>query len=131
MSAHGMADIAVSILRWVADDQPGIVEFSLVDCYGKDWRFVDKLPMVTTQALDETSTYPQPGSIRCEIVSFETDETGRVLVQIDTERPWYIEAVDETHVFKVESERLDQNVPDETEASKPVVTVVVTGIRKR
>ncbi len=55
MSAHGMADIAVSILRWVDDDQPGFVEFSIVDCDGRDWRFVDKLPVVTAEDLDKTS----------------------------------------------------------------------------
>jgi|GEM_PF-3706201 len=134
MSAHGIADIAVSILRWVADEpQPGLIEFNLVDSDGKDWRFIDKQAMASAVLLSAESTFPCHGSIRCEIVSFETDETGRVLAHIDTEKPWCIETVDEMHVFRVEAERLDRNVPrsDDTEACDPIVTAVVTGILKR
>jgi len=133
MSAHGIADIAVSILRWVADEpQPGLIEFNLVDSDGKDWRFIDKQAMASAVLLSAESTFPCHGSIRCEIVSFETNGSGRTLAQIDTQRPWCIESVDETHVFKVEAERLDRNVPrlDEIEAPFAFEVTVVTGTLK-
>ncbi len=130
MNTHGMAEIAVSILHWVNDDQPGVVEFSLVDCDGRDWRFVDKLPMVTAEYLDGTSVYPQPGSIRCKILSFGHDATGREIALIDTHKPWYVETVDKKHVFRVFADQLDRNVPQNEERESVPVTIVVTATRR-
>jgi len=133
MSKHGMADIAVSILRWIDDDpQPGLIEFSLVDSDGKDWRFIEKQAIASDAWLSAESPYPCAGSIRCEIASFETDSAGRDIAVIDTDRPWGIESVDGTHVFKVEAYRLDRNVPKphETETTYTVETIVHTATKK-
>ncbi len=133
MTAHGMADIAVSILRWVDDDpQPGIVEFSLLDNSGRDWRFVDKQAVVSPEPLDGRNAFPRPGCIRCSILSFRFDDAGHDIAEIDTGLPWGIEAVDGTHVFRVAAERLDRNVPKagETETVHAVETVVFTATRE-
>jgi len=127
-----MADIAVSILRWVADEpQPGFVEFSIVDCDGRDWRFVDKLPVVTAEDLDKTSAYPRPGSVRCKILSFDHDAAGREIALIDTDKPWCIQTADEGHMFRVFADQLDRNVPQNEEPERIGIETIVFTATKR
>jgi hypothetical protein len=137
MSALGMADIAVSILRWVSDDQPGIVEVSLVDSNGCDWRFVGKQAYFTAENLCATSPYPASGTIRCTILALETDAAGRSLARIDTENPGCAEAIDQTHIFEVQADRLDRNVPQietvdvETVGVETVIETIIITARRR
>jgi hypothetical protein len=93
--------IDVRIVRWVSDDQPGIVECSLTDRFGQDWRFIEKLPVVSTLPLDGDSSYPSPGVIACQVVSIGRDRSGREFAEVDTGLPWGIEAVDGTTRFQV------------------------------
>jgi len=47
------------VLRWIDDEpQPGFIEVSLVDCHGRDWRFIDKTSIFSAQAILSTSDYP-------------------------------------------------------------------------
>ena len=98
--------IDVIIVRWVSDDFPGIVECELADRFGKVWRFIEKLPVVTDRSLDGETTYPQPGVIACQIANFGHDETGREVVEIDTRTPWGVEAIDGTTRFRVFRDQL-------------------------
>jgi hypothetical protein len=76
--------LAVQILRYVSDHQPGWIESKLVDADGKSHIFTDKVPIFTCADLDAKSKYPQPGEIRCEAVSESKDLQGRALITIDT-----------------------------------------------
>ena len=93
-----MLAIAVRIVRWVSDDQPGIV----------DWRFIEKLPVVSTLPLDGSSSYPSPGSIACHVVSRGRDGSGREFAEVDTELPRGIAAVEGTTCFQVFVDELVQ-----------------------
>lgn len=103
-----MLAIAVRIVRWVSDDQPGIVECSLTDRFGRNWRFIEKLPVVSTLPLDGSSSYPSPGSIACHVVSRGRDGSGREFAEVDTELPWGIAAVEGTTCFQVFVDELVQ-----------------------
>src|SRR5438128_103074 len=75
-------DVAVQIVRFLDPHNPGVVECKLVDAEGFAHTFVDKVPIFTTEMLDAQSAYPQPGSIRCRIMSRSEDSGGRPLVRI-------------------------------------------------
>jgi hypothetical protein len=97
-----MVKVSVAITRWVSDEpQSGLVEFQFSDTDGRRWSFVDKSAICGTDYLDGQSPYPRPGVIACELVGRGRDAAGREVVQIDTERPWGIESVEDAMRFVV------------------------------
>jgi hypothetical protein len=68
----------------------------LTDTHGRLWSYVEKVPVVTTAALDASSAYRQPGVIACEVVGRASGVT-----HIDTNRPWAIESVEGETRFEV------------------------------
>ena len=96
-----MIAIRVQIVRWVDDYQPGIVECSFVDRFGRERTFIEKLPYVSDVQLSESSNYPQPGAIACTVISRTRDRAGREVAEVDTEIPFSIEAIDGETRFHV------------------------------
>lgn len=95
--------ISASIVRWVSDDNPGVVECRFTDRFGEEWVFVEKLPIVSADSLDSTSSYPQPAWIACEPLSYGRDALNREIVEVDTEQPWGVWSVDDVsrfHLFR-------------------------------
>ena len=84
--------VHVDILRIVDDGNPGWVECRLVDALGQSHTFTEKIPVVTEEDLWHDSAYPCAGSVACEVVKRWQDETGRVLCEINTEQPWFLES---------------------------------------
>ena len=87
-----MVGVSVEIVRYVDDSQPGWVEARLRDASGREWAFVEKVPVLTETPLNAGSAYPQPGVIACEVVESWVDERGREVHVIDTSTPWGVEA---------------------------------------
>jgi hypothetical protein len=50
--------VRVNISRYADESFPGWVECTLVDAYGYDHVFVEKVPVVTKAHLDSASSYP-------------------------------------------------------------------------
>jgi hypothetical protein len=100
-----MVGVLAVIRRYVSDDQPGWVECALTDAHGKDWVFVEKVPVITAEPLDARSTYPRPVVLACEVVERRQDG-GREVVVVDTERPWGIAATTGETRFEVRPEQL-------------------------
>ena len=96
-----MPSLAVQIVRFVDAHQPGFVECALVDAEGREHRFVEKMPIVTLDHLNERSQYPQPGVIACEVEASWLEPDGRALVRVTTERPWGVESVEGQSRFVV------------------------------
>jgi hypothetical protein len=66
MMGPELVELALTILRWVGDYQPGIVACELIDAEGRRHSFVGKLPIWSTdESLNATSKYPQQGGVRC------------------------------------------------------------------
>lgn len=83
--------MACEIIRWTDDHFPGWVEARLVDADGREWRFEDKAPMFSAEHLTSTSSYPVPGTIRCEVVD---DDRAVGRITIDAASPGGLTAVD-------------------------------------
>ena len=94
-------NLAVKIVRYVDDHQPGWVEVEFVDAQGQHHTFVDKVPGFTSLPLDAHSSYPQPGQVACEVLSRSQDTLGRTLVSITTARPYHIESTEGASEFVV------------------------------
>ena len=87
-----MHAVTIQILRFTNSDFPGWVECVLRDVSSREWLFEEKAPVVSDAGLDADSIYPQTGVIACEIVSRRTDERGRTICTIDTDRLWGVAA---------------------------------------
>ena len=87
-----MAALDVEIVRFVDSHQPGFVECAITDAQGSKHLFVEKLPVVTVEALSENSSYPRRGTIQCVLLERWRDATGTELVSVDTSKPWSIES---------------------------------------
>lgn len=100
-----MISVKVEITRLMDDAQPGWVECKLIDAYGREHRFVEKVPVVSLEDLDASSAYPRPGSIDCEVIERRFID-GAEIVTINSAMPWAIESVDGEEVFCVRSDQL-------------------------
>jgi hypothetical protein len=90
MGAMGpeLAELAVDIVRFVDDCQPGIVASEFVDAEGRRHTLIDKIPIFSSDySLDANSIYPQPGAVRCTVLERWSDEEGREFVSISTSSP--------------------------------------------
>ena len=86
-----MLEVNVSIVRFVEEQQPNMVEARLTEALGQERIFVDKCVIFTAIELDDRSAYPLPGSIACQVIARENDTQGREILTIDTEEPWHVE----------------------------------------
>jgi hypothetical protein len=102
-----MRELTVRIVRWADDWQPGWVECELVDAYGKRHLFLEKGPVVSAIPLTSDSTYPQYGTLGCEIVSSKEDDQGREILVIDTTQPRAIESTSGETRFEVLRDQLN------------------------
>jgi hypothetical protein len=64
-----MLGVRVEISRYADAAQPGWVECRLVDAFGHEHVFVEKVPAVTEAHLDAASGFPQAGFIACIVVA--------------------------------------------------------------
>jgi hypothetical protein len=96
-----MTGIKVEIVRFVSNDQPGFVECTFNDAWGKEHSIEEKIPVVTTKDLDENSDYPQGGIVACEVIKEWHDQDGRRLVTINIGTPWGVETTDGLAEFDI------------------------------
>jgi hypothetical protein len=80
-----MLGVRVNISRYVGESFPGWVECTLVDAFGYDHVFVEKVPVVTKAHLDAASSCPQLGVIACVVLGISQSDDGRRLAHIDTQ----------------------------------------------
>ena len=104
--AAELVDVAVRIVRFVDDYQPGIVACELIDADGRSHTLIDKAPIFTDESLDGSSEYPRPGVVRCTALRTWRDECGRDLTAINTATPYSIESVEGLSDFVVPRNRV-------------------------
>jgi len=110
------ANLSVKIVRYVDDHQPGWVESQFIDAGGRCHTVRDKVPGFTDACLGPDSDYPQPGQLRCEILSESLGADGIRLVRITTARPCDIESTEGLSEFVVLSTQLSAD-PGQTGAT--------------
>jgi hypothetical protein len=101
-----MKGIRVLIRRYVDSASPGWVDCAFVDAFGREVRFVEKVPVVTAANPKSEGPYPQPGVIACQVLKNSQDSAGRSLATISTEKPWGVESVEGQTMFEVFSDQL-------------------------
>src|SRR5262245_41451805 len=101
-----MLAVRVNISRYVDESFPGWVECRLVDAFGYDHVFVEKVPVVIKGHLDAASSYPQFGVIAFVVLWISQSDDGRRLVHIDTQTPWGVESLAGRSRFDVFPEEL-------------------------
>jgi hypothetical protein len=95
-----MFQIEIQILKIIDNSfYPGWVECLLVDAWGNNHTFHEKIPIVTVQDLDTTNMFPQDGNIRCELLREWIDDNGRIIITVSTEKPDYVETINEVSEF--------------------------------
>jgi hypothetical protein len=77
-------NIPVKIVRFVDERFPGWVASEFADANGTRHTIIDKVPTFTAEVLDESSRYPQSGSMSCEVLTQWQEDTGRNLVRVAT-----------------------------------------------
>jgi hypothetical protein len=103
--------LTILITRYVDAAFPGFVECVLTDVAGKQWRIVEKVPVLTLLNLDANSAYPQPIVIACRIVARHLSPDGKEVVTVDTAEPYGIASICGETCFTVhpsEIEAVDQ-----------------------
>ena len=103
-----MKAIKIKITSFISDDQPGFVECKLVDAWNKEHTIQDKVPVVTKNYLDEKSEYRQDGVIACEVIKRWTDQIGRTIFTITTEKPWAVDSLEGLTEFDLLEEQLTE-----------------------
>jgi hypothetical protein len=85
------------------------VAAELADADGRVHRIVEKVPVLTTEDIDEHSTYPIPLTVPCNVLRRWTDDEGRNLVHISLAEPrWGLETVDGKSDFVVLESQLSE-----------------------
>jgi hypothetical protein len=96
-----MYKLAVEIVRFVDEHQPGWVASEFMDAEGRRHTIVDKVPVLSIEQLDAASKYPQPGFVACEVLNRWDDDRGRKMVRISTAKPFDIGSTEELSEFVV------------------------------
>jgi hypothetical protein len=99
-------NLAVQIVRFVDDRQPGWVACEFKDAEGRRHTLIDKIPIFTSEDLRPDSSYPKPGTMPCQVVGRWRDSTGRELVRISTAKPLDNNSTDGLSEFVVEAAHL-------------------------
>ena len=97
-----MAELAVQIVRFVDDTQPGVVACEFSDADGRRHTLIDKVPIFTTEHLDASSAYPQGGAVRCEVLSRWRDQA---LLEVLSNRLSYLEPMQPPYPDQSETEQ--------------------------
>ena len=100
-----MNQLAVRIVRFVDDAQPGFVACEFEDADGRLHTLIDKVPIFTDVMLDATSVYPQNGSACCKVLNRWRDLGARELVRVSAE-PYGIESTEGQSEFVVLSSQV-------------------------
>ena len=101
-----MPTLLLNVVRFVEEHQPNIVECELVDARGQSHLFIEKSAIVSAEEFWPGSVYPCPGSIACEIEEELQDQTGSLLLRVNTARPWNVESKTGETVFVVHASQV-------------------------
>jgi hypothetical protein len=134
-------ELKVQIVRYVDDHFTGWVECEFFDAENNRHSFVEKAPVVSDQWFGPNDSYPQNGSIRCEILESWHDVGCRELVRVTTERPDCVEIKEGKSEFVVLSSQvvfaeativeLEKKAREYEERSKTEPDRIATALRHR
>ena len=80
-------ELAVQIVRFVDEYQPGIAACEFVEADGRRHTLIDKVQIFSVEPLDANSQCPRSGAARCIALKQWGDAEGRELIRISTLAP--------------------------------------------
>ena len=93
--------------RWVADEpQPGLVEVRALDACGREWTFIDKQAIFSTEPLSPDTRFPVDVLIACTEVGRTLANDGQQIVTITTAAPWGVATLEGIHEFEMSLDQL-------------------------
>jgi hypothetical protein len=98
-----MQALKVVLVEYVDDSFPGWIKCRFEDVHGQIWEIIEKVPVLSTQALDSSSDFPIESFIACEVKSQSDD-----VITIDTSKPWGISEVGGKFIFEVYKHQLTE-----------------------
>jgi hypothetical protein len=99
--------LTVEIVRFISDEPiPGMVACEFTDADGHRHTLIDKAPIFSLVPLDASSTYPQAGVVRCEILAQWKDANKGDLTRISLVHPDDVESTGGLSEFVVLAEQL-------------------------
>ena len=96
-----MLAIKIEITKFIDSHQPGFVECRLFDAWNNEFTFRDKVPIFTSEDLNEKSNYPKPGIIACFKIKESIDESNQKIITVNTIKPWDVESLDGIQEFEI------------------------------
>ena len=99
-----MKALKIQVIEYIDDWNPGWVKCEFKDVHGKTWSFIEKVPVVSIEALDSKSNYPIETYIECEVISQSSN-----VVTINLEKPLGIIAEDQT-IFDVFEDQIINSI---------------------
>jgi hypothetical protein len=106
-----MAYLAVTVIEYVDNSQPGWVRAIFKDINGKEWSIVDKTVYLEGyESLDADTIYPQPDWIDCQIISERFDSVKGRIFTIDISIAFALETEDGQTRFEVFSDQIKEEL---------------------
>ncbi len=98
--------LKVKITEFADNSQPGFVNCTFTDAFGKEYKIFEKVPVITDEYLDENSAYPRNGIVSCIILDQNPDKTNTDIVKINIAEPLHISTVNDEAIFFVSKNQL-------------------------
>lgn len=100
--------LKVKIEKYVSCNQPGFVSCIFKDVNGKEWRIIEKIPVLTANDIPKEKLPLEGFYVAGEILSEETDK-----IYFNISKPWGIETEDGETKFKIFRHQLSEKHSDE------------------
>lgn len=101
-----MPYLKIKITGIANNDQPGFVFCSFRDASNQEWNFIEKIPIVSKEDLDEKSIFPLQGIIPVTIKKVWANQKGKKIITIDAFEPLGIATLEKKSLFDIPSEQI-------------------------
>ena len=91
----------VNIIEYSGGHFPGYVTCSFVDAFGTTWHIDEKVPIVSSENVNQRTKFPITGYVAGEIIS-----QNKNIVCFCTEKPWDIESRDGKNKFYINENQI-------------------------
>jgi hypothetical protein len=95
-------NIKVEIIKYINEEPfPGIVKCKFKDAFGKEWEFIDKISIFSTENITIKTKLPINGFICGKIINEEND-----IVCFCTIEPYFIKSIEGETIFYLKKDQI-------------------------
>jgi hypothetical protein len=96
-----MVFLKIKITKYISNDFPGFIECSFTDAFNKQWKIIDKIPVLTTKNIDKNNNFPIEEKIEVEAEKESIDKNGNKLITININKPYGLKTINGENRFEV------------------------------